>query len=249
MASKQNRLQWQLDWKSALAITLMLPVLVSLGCWQLERADEKRDLLSDFEERRLLPAVNIAELTNYPNYRPVYALGEFDESRYWLLDNRINQGRFGYEIMAVFKLNNGRELLVDRGWVEGDASRRTLPAINTPSGVVKVTGELYRSVEKNFSLGEEQQLSDWPRRQQWLDIDAANQEFPSLLTTSLRLDSNSPGALQIKRMVVNVTPAKHTGYAVQWFGMALALGIIFILRNSNLVQWYQHRKDTENNGQ
>ena len=62
MASQRARLQWQLDWKSALTIILILPILVSLGCWQLRRADEKQALLADFEERRLLPAVNVAVL-------------------------------------------------------------------------------------------------------------------------------------------------------------------------------------------
>ncbi|MBW2941091.1 SURF1 family protein [Zhongshania aquimaris] len=245
MASQRTRFQWQLDWKSVLAIMLMLPVLVSLGCWQLRRADEKRVLLANFEERRLLPAVNIADLDAYPNYRPVYAVGEFDPEKYWLLDNRISHGRFGYEIMAVFIQTDGSQLLVDRGWIEGDASRRTVPAVTVPKGLVSISGELYRSEDKNFSLGSEVQTG-WPRRQQWLDIDTVKQEFQNMLPVSLRLDESSIGAFQTERLVVNVTPAKHTGYAVQWFAMALALGIIFIFLNTNLAELLKRRKDEEN---
>ena len=47
--------------------------------------------------------------------------------------------------------------------------------------------------------------------------------------------------------MVNVTPAKHTGYAVQWFAMAFALGIIFIFFNTNLAELLKRRKDEENN--
>jgi surfeit locus 1 family protein len=54
MVGQRSRFQWQVDWKSVLAIILMLPVLVSLGFWQLQRADQKKVLLADFEERRLL---------------------------------------------------------------------------------------------------------------------------------------------------------------------------------------------------
>ena len=36
--------------------------------------------------------------------------------------------------------------------------------------------------------------------------------------------------------IVNVSPEKHTGYAVQWFVMAVVLGIFYILRSSNLWQ-------------
>lgn len=245
MAGQRTRFQWQLDWKSALAIILMLPVLVSLGFWQLQRADQKQALLADFEERRLLPAVNIATLDSYPNYRPVYASGEFDATRYWLLDNRIFRGRFGYEIMVVFTLSDGRTLLVNRGWIAGDASRRTLPAVSIPEGAVTITGELYRSEEKNFSLGTELHTT-WPRRQQWLDIDTERKEFADMLPVSLRLDDSSVAALQTERLVVNVSPAKHTGYAVQWFAMAVALGIIFIFRNTNLTELRKLRKDEEN---
>lgn len=245
MARQRIRLQWQLDWKSALAIFLILPVLVSLGFWQLRRAEEKRVLLADFEQRRTLPAIDITSLDTYPNYRPAYAVGQFDKTRYWLLDNRIYHGRFGYEIMAVFMLNTGEMLLVDRGWIEGDSSRRTLPTVTIPDGIVRISGELYRSDEKNFSLGTEVQ-GDWPRRQQWLDIDTAVTEFSNMLPVSLRLEGGSNGALQVERLVVNVTPAKHTGYAVQWFAMALALGIIFIFLNTNLSAWFKSRKDEEN---
>ncbi|MEX1664141.1 SURF1 family protein [Zhongshania arctica] len=245
MVAQRTRFQWQLDWKSALAIILILPVLVSLGFWQLQRADQKKVLLADFEERRLLPALSITTLDNYPNYRPVYASGEFDASRYWLLDNRIFRGRFGYEIMAVFNLSDGGALLVNRGWIAGDASRRTLPAVSIPEGVVTITGELYRSEEKNFSLGTELHTT-WPRRQQWLDIDTERKEFPEILPVSLRLDASSVGALQTERLVVNVSPAKHTGYAVQWFAMALALAIIFIFRNTNLMELRKLRKGEEN---
>jgi len=34
--------------------------------------------------------------------------------------------------------------------------------------------------------------------------------------------------------VVNVSPAKHRGYAVQWFTMAAALIVFFVFRSSNL---------------
>ena len=249
MRPSPSRFHWQFDWKSVLAIALIFPILLSLGFWQLRRADEKATLLADFEQRRNLPPVAISGVTDYQNYLPVAANGEFDPQRYWLLDNRISHGRFGYEIMAVFTLTDGRELLVNRGWLAGDPSRQTLPTVAIPSGQVRIQGELYRNTEKAFSLGAEPVTKLWPRRQQWLDLDDLVSEFPALLPTTLRLADNSIGALQIERMVVNVTPAKHTGYAVQWFAMAVALGLIFIFRNSNVGEVLRRRKSKESNEQ
>lgn len=226
--------QWQLDWKSLLAIVLMLPVLLGLGNWQLKRADEKAALLQDFQQRQALPAVAISDLSEYPNYRPVTARGKFDPERYWLLDNRIVDGRFGYEIVGLFELKNGKKLLVNRGWVPGDAGRRQLPLPSIPTAELELQGQMYWGTGKPFSLGE-QVVTDWPRLQQWLNLKKAQAEFPALLPTVLQLEEQSPAALRIQRVIVNVSPEKHIGYAVQWFAMALMLTVIFLCRNSNIV--------------
>lgn len=234
MADSAPRLRWQLDWKSLLAIVLMLPVLLSLGFWQLERAAEKQRLLDAAEQRRGLSPVDVSSLEEYPNYRPVFAEGRFDSQRYWLLDNRIRQGRFGYEIIALLKLTDGRHLLVERGWIAADPSRQTLPKVDFPEGIQRVEGELYRSLETPYSLGEIDQR-EWPRRRQWFDYDRAAEDVDSLLPTILRLSEHSPGALRTDRLLINVSPQKHRGYAVQWFAMAAVLGVIFIIRNSNIL--------------
>ncbi len=43
--------------------------------------------------------------------------------------------------------------------------------------------------------------------------------------------------------MVNVSPAKHRGYAVQWFTMAVVLLIFFFLRSSNIWQLLGGRGD------
>lgn len=234
MSDQHHRLRWQLDWKSLLATALILPVLVALGFWQLSRADEKQALLEASEARRGQPAVDLATLAEFPNYQPVYALGQFDPHRYWLLDNRIRQGVFGYEIIGLFTLSDGRTLLVERGWIAADPSRQRLPKLDWPEGIVRVEGELYRSAEQPFTLGEETPTA-WPRRQQWLLEEPLHDEFENLLPTTLMLSERSPGALRTNRILINVSPQKHRGYAVQWFAMALVLGVIFIIRNSNIL--------------
>ncbi|MBD2857560.1 SURF1 family protein [Spongiibacter sp. KMU-158] len=241
MSDSENRLQWQLDWKSALAILLILPVLLSLGSWQLRRADEKALILAQAESLQQQPPVAIGKLEKFENYRPVTATGVFDSQRYWLMDNRIFQGRFGYEIIALLKLADGRELLVDRGWVAGSQDRNILPEVGFPEGEVTLRGELYKGLGKNYSTGFEAEKK-WPRRQQWLEIETLQQEFPTLLPTMLRLDAADANAFAVQRLVVNVSPQKHTGYAVQWFAMAFVLSVIFILRNTNVLQVWRSRK-------
>ena len=53
------------------------------------------------------------------------------------------------------------------------------------------------------------------------------------------------GPCQTGWTTVAVQPQKHTGYAVQWFAMALTLLIMTIVANSNIVSWL--KKEPTNN--
>lgn len=236
--------EWQLDWLSLLAIVLIVPLLTSLGFWQLDRAEEKVQLLASFDARRQLPPQDVLSLAEYENYRPAVAVGEFDSERYWLLDNRIYGGKFGYEVVAPFTLLDGSVLLVNRGWLVGDSSRQKLPVVDIPRGQVTIRGEFYRSHEKPFSLGEIPS-SKWPRRVQWLELDNVAPEFDAMMPTTLRLFQDSVAALHIDRLVINVSPAKHRGYAFQWFAMAIAFLVVFVLWNSNIMALLKRPKVSE----
>ena len=51
MAAGSN-LQFDFEWRTSLAVVLLLPLLLALGAWQLQRADEKRELLETFNQYR-----------------------------------------------------------------------------------------------------------------------------------------------------------------------------------------------------
>ena len=52
----------------------------------------------------------------------------------------------------------------------------------------------------------------------------------------VRIDADAPGALLVDWQVVNMSPHKHQGYALQWFVMAAVLFVFYVLRCSNLWQ-------------
>ncbi|HKK23642.1 MAG TPA: SURF1 family protein [Pseudohaliea sp.] len=245
MRASLGLLELDLEWRTTLLVLLLLPVLVTLGFWQLDREAEKRQLLARFEARqaqapeRLSPALGQREPAALA-YLPVRLQGRYLAGRYLLLDNRIQGGRFGYEAVALFALVDGSYALVNRGWVPGDPARRSLPAPDAPAGVVSLTGQLYVPPDPPYLLGEQSQaVDDWPRVVQALEMEPlaaalADDLAAPVFPFSVRLDANAPGALAVDWPVVNVSPAKHRGYAVQWFTMAAVLGLFFVLRSSNL---------------
>ncbi|MCP3909135.1 MAG: SURF1 family protein [Oceanicoccus sp.] len=234
---QSKRLQFTPNWRASLLAVLLLPVVISLGFWQLDRAEEKRQLQDLFEHRQLAGPVALEALNTQADlrYQPVTLRGEFVNEKAVLLDNRIYQGRFGYEIITPFRLVDSKTMvLVNRGWLEGDISRRSLPAIKAIAGEIALIGEVYVPQGDVMLLADES-ASGWPRVMQSLNIEALQKEFEqTLFPYSVRIKQISAASYTPNWVVVNLQPEKHTGYAVQWFAMAVALLVIGLLANTNL---------------
>ncbi|MFU8763573.1 MAG: SURF1 family protein [Haliea sp.] len=239
-------LQLDFEWRITLATVLLVPTLVALGFWQLERADEKADLEARWSVRQSEAPMPLESLLdNDPEqlaYRRVSLRGEFLVGRYLLLDNRIQQGRFGNEVVGLLALADSDQLvLVNRGWVPSDPARLVLPEVAEPEGPIELTGHIYVSPGKPYLLGEQQLAPPWPVRIQALDNEAL---MPLLATVTdaelyphpVRIDSGQPAALTVAWTLINASPEKHQGYAFQWFTMAVVLAFFFLLRSSNLWQ-------------
>ncbi len=240
-------LRLDLEWRITALTAVLLPVLVGLGFWQLERAEEKAALAASFESRSQGAPVPVdAELLQAEPaqlaYLPVVASGQFVAGRHLLLDNRIRDGRFGYEVVSLLRLDNGAGVvLVNRGWLQGDPARQQLPVIPEVDGPVEILGHLYVAPGKPYLLAEQPLDGPWPRQLQALEMDKLAPALAAELAESVapypvRIDAGQQGALAVDWQIVNVSPAKHRGYAVQWFTMAAVLLIFFCLRSSNLWQ-------------
>ncbi len=235
--SNPTGFKFTFDWRVTALAVLLLPLLLSLGFWQLDRAEEKRQLQALFKQRQERGPLPIDELDPAQDlrYQPVSLRGEFLSGRQLLLDNRIHQGQFGYEVVTPLQLADGeRIVLVNRGWVSGDPARRSLPAVATVDGVQMLSGDIHVPQGELMQLGEAT-AGGWPRVVQSIDVEALAPLFERpLFPYTVRLHAGEPGSLQPSWQVVNVQPAKHTGYAVQWFAMSAALVVIVVLANTNL---------------
>ena len=242
-----GNLRFDLEWRITALSLVLFPLFIGLGFWQLERAEEKTRLAQSFEQRsqqaptpldRALLAADPASL----GYLPVAVSGQYLEGRDLLLDNRIRGGRFGYEVVSVLELASGEGLvLVNRGWIAGDPARLNLPQVPAAPGDLRLTGHLYVAPGEPYLLGEQDLQGSWPKRLQALEMDklavALGEQLDApLMPYPVRIDAGQPGALEVAWQIVNVSPAKHRGYAVQWFTMAAVLLLFFLLRSSNLWQ-------------
>lgn len=220
------------NWKLALFVAFFLPILLRLGYWQLDRAEQKRKMIADYELLVTQPAVDYSMLnkSQVQNYRNVLVTGQLGE-QVFLLDNQIFNQKVGYEVIQPALLDDGKIVFISRGWIEGNLDRTILPKVETPKGVGRLSGYLYQPNE-NLQLKEEIANVQWPRVIQSVNIEKLYKaigktdkiESPFLV----RLNAGSAGAFEPHWQVVNVNPEKHTAYAMQWFGMAILLVGMFI---------------------
>lgn len=211
-------------------------LFVYLGSWQLERGQEKRHILQEYEKRRgysLRPLYEYAPDYSAARYVPVFLQGRFVAQQF-LLDNQIYQRQVGVNVLTPFVTQDGRWILVDRGWVLSDPTRRTLPDVAVAEDQRQIHGTVYVPFQQPFALGQslpENDVASWPVLAQYLDFDAMSRVLGETLeTVVVRLSPEEEDGYAREWPVVSVNPERHLAYAVQWFGMAMAIvGIVLTL--------------------
>ena len=238
-------LRFDLEWRITLFTLLLVPLMIFLGFWQLQRADEKALLATSFEQKQQQDPASIDELwaasADTLAYLPVEMRGTFANDRYFLLDNRMLDGKFGYEVVGIMQLHKGGAVLVNRGWIAADPARQSLPEVPAVAGEVAITAHVYVAPGEPYLLQEQHLGGAWPKRIQAIEMEKLNSLVAPLVDGGLfpypvRIDAGSSGALSLNWQVVNVSPQKHQAYAVQWFTMAAVLALIYLLRSTNLWQ-------------
>jgi len=201
----------------ALVIT---PLLAGLGVWQLERREQKAQLLDDWHQPRALKALGDSGLARYDR---VQLSGQLDRQRWFLLDNQIRNGVVGYEVIGVLHpAGEESAVLITLGWVKAPADRAQLPQVRIPAQLSQRSARLDRP-SVGLQLAESGWRERWPERVQQLELERLAQRLmlplqPWLLRPEQDVLSGETALWQ----PVVMPPERHLGYAVQWFGLALA---------------------------
>jgi surfeit locus 1 family protein len=241
-----HRFHWQPN-KNLLLLSLCLfPLLIGLGFWQLDRAGEKQRILEQHRTNQQAAPATVETLVAADGlqYRSAWLIGQLDAERRLILDNRVKNGRPGYEILEPLTVAGlDQRVLVNRGWVPASLDRAQLPEVEPVIGAVQLRGSLYQTLggyRLDDGIG---RVSQWPARVGWVSAARAGELYgEDFFPYQLRLDQDSPGALQTGWATVSTQPAKHRGYAVQWFVMALVLLLMTLIANSNLAEWLRQRR-------
>lgn len=221
-----RRSQLIVGWLLALAV---IAGFARLGVWQSQRAVEKQAMLDEAAQvltsRKSAGLDAAADPQAQERYQWARGTGEFAPGPQWLLDNQQRDGRVGVQAYRIFVPDRGLPLLVDLGWLPlpGD---RAMPSVERPDGHITVEGLLAPPPSGGIALGAgmAEQPEGWLMLR--LDIPAISAAVGTPLAARvLRLDPASPLGYErdLALLPNTLPPAKHRGYALQWFGLALAV--------------------------
>ncbi|GGW68818.1 SURF1 family protein [Alishewanella tabrizica] len=205
-------------------------ILIKLSYWQLQRATEKTEQLQQLAQQLQQGPVAGEDLLSQV-VTAVDGLVIQDDAYWlppfiWLLDNQILEGRVGYDVIIPVQFTDSTTaVLVNLGWVAAPPSRQQLPQLDIPE-VLALDG-LVRTKMGGVLLGQNIEGNTYPMRMQQVDFSLLQQQLPLSLYPAL-VYQQQPSAFIPHYQAVVLPPEKHRGYALQWFGLALAvLGVAF----------------------
>ncbi|MFO1326941.1 MAG: SURF1 family protein [Rubrivivax sp.] len=207
-----------------------------LGLWQLGRADEKRALQASRDERARLPALTAADLARDAAAVAAQLDRRVELSGAWVadasvyLENRSMDGRVGFFVVTPLVLDDGRTVVVQRGWLPREAGDRTRLAPHaTPPGRVALRGRIAPTVSRMYQLGD---ASPGPIRQNLDLADYARELRRALAPLVVVQDDDTPGVAADGLLRHWPQPAsdvhKNLGYAFQWFGLSALVVILYV---------------------
>ena len=230
------------------AFIVVSALFLSLGIWQLNRAEEKRILLALEATAANAPAVPIDTVVEgieeaAVRYARVTITGVWMPEKQLLWDNRVSSGKAGYEVITPLLTSTGAAVLVNRGWVPVGLSREQLPDVTAgvdDGASVSIQGVLSRPSKGLVSGPAVEPSTTWPKRAQYIDYAAFDEvvgrEFVPALVQGRLLGESVTEAWHLVgnwEPTEEFGPSRHLGYAVQWFALFATLVFLYL--------WYEVR--------
>ena len=185
-------------------------ILLSLGVWQLRRMEWKEAMLAEIQAGiNAAPQPIPAQVDPSMKYMPVTVSGRTTGEEILVLSGTKKLGG-GYNIISGFETDDGRRILLDRGFVTQDYRHTPRPATT-----LEVVGNLHWPQDKSSSTPEpDLKAGIWFAR----DVPAMAEMLKTepVLVVAAQVAGDAQGVMPIPISIEGV-PNSHLSYAVQWF--------------------------------
>lgn len=227
-------------WLPSVCVVLLLPLFVSLGVWQLRRADEKLALTALRQQQENAPPIHLTHTEPVPErYRRVIVTGTYDSEHQFLLDNQVFNGQVGYHVLTPLRIDGtSLAILVNRGWVSAGRDRSKKPDLVIQQPRVTIRGIADRFPQLGLKLkGAEIPTPGWPALVQVVNHEVLGERLGYRLSSyQVLLDAKEAEGYERAGRTVSLSPDKNQAYALQWFSFAFVLLALYV--------WYGYKPKT-----
>lgn len=208
-----------------IAVLIATAILVGLGVWQLQRLQWKLALIAEVNGHMAAPPISLDDMlkmnANEAQYRRVALAGRFDNAKEAYVFTTGADGTPVYHVLTPFLTDDGRTLLVDRGYVP---RMKLDPATRTPvEGETRLVG-VWRTPDAPgaFTPAPDPAHRIWYARdlRGIAAVDHVRLAAPNLIEADAT--PNLGGWPKGGQTVVSFRN-EHLSYAVTWFGLAAGL--------------------------
>ncbi|MFA3790951.1 SURF1 family protein [Aliiglaciecola sp. SL4] len=206
-------------------------ILCSLGVWQLQRGQVKAQRIQQIELRQATNPLNIEDILTLQDKQdlPLEFKGRMLVNKIFLLDNRIENGQVGFQVLVPVRTEFGI-VITNLGWVKAGQYRNELPKFDLPSYEQTLFGTSWVPTVNPMVTETAQFTDDWPVLLQSIDLTLISKFMGAdVLPIVLQLDPSFPIGFSRNWVPVVMAPEKHYGYAIQWFALAIACFVIYVI--------------------
>lgn len=219
------------SWAMTLVTLVLLAGFVNLGRWQWHRGVDKQAVWAEYERNPPAGALGTRRFDDLERFAHVSVHGTFDSQHQFVLDNRSHDGAPGYEVLTPFALADGRRILVNRGWVPFPGTRDVLPDISMPAAAeITIAARLDDLPSGGLALGHAPPESGarWPKLTSFPTHDELQAALGQPLDRRiLLLDADAPDGYTRVWSPPGLPPDRHFSYAIQWWGFAVVLLVLY----------------------
>jgi len=221
-------------WWTTLIVVIAIGVAIRLGIWQLDRNAKRQAAVSHTQAALAMPVLDL-DLESIPSdlesmeYRQVTVSGRYDFENQVALRNQVRSRMLGTDpgiaLITPLILEDGRAVLVERGWIPLDYSTPESWRQFDEPVMAKLTGRLRLSMAKG-ELGSalvdptlsptQTRLVTW----NYVNLTRLQQQlpYPILEVYIEQAPGNDPEGLPYRSFEPpDLDPGAHIGFALQWF--------------------------------
>lgn len=190
-------------------------ILVWLGTWQMQRLAWKEAILAEIDTKITAAPGPLPRMISPTElkYQPVELNGEIGADTLYVLVSKKQVGA-GWRMVSAFTTDQGRRVLVDRGFIP--VARKDAPRF---AGPAVITGNLHWPDDRNSSTPANDIAGNtWFARDLGAMAEALNTE--PLLVVTRTMAPADPGVTPLPVDSAGI-PNDHLHYAITWFSLAV----------------------------